>query len=59
VRKKIVLSFLFFLECKKKDNDYFLPFLLPNRRREKKTAVEFFEIFSSPWKKKEKIFSFL
>jgi hypothetical protein len=27
---------------------------LPNRRREKKTAVEFFEIFSSPWKKKRK-----
>jgi len=47
VRKKNSSFFSLFLECKKKDNDYFLPFLLPNRRREKKTAVEFFEIFSS------------
>jgi len=57
--KKIVLSFplfLFFSNARKKDNDYFLPFLLPNKRRKKKTAVEFFEIFFSRWKKKKKDF---
>jgi hypothetical protein len=57
--KKIVLSFplfLFFSNARKKDNGYFLPFLLPNKRRKKKTAVEFFEIFFFSMEKKEKRF---